>query len=566
MTDLLPKVSRNLPVRWKLTLLVVTVALTAAAPMAVYALQAWVGDSVAGVIGLIVAGVVLTLVAIMVLGFVQSIVRPLDELVQGAEGLIRGSWDTPLPENRGDEIGAVASALGEFRDRAQRWDYLAHHDSLTGLANRARLEALLNAEGPDLRAQGQALIVTYIGLDQLTGISDMMGAAAADEFLRIAARRLRACTDDSGRLFYVGGALFAVVSQQMPNNARLVELADQRARALIGELSRPFTLNDQELDMTVNVGVVTCPQDGSTCEEIFANAQAALSHARQNPGNGFQFYTRQIAEKVRSRAALMSQLRRAVQGEELRVYYQPVLDVSSGRVVCAEALMRWQHPTRGLVMPGEFIQVAEETGAIGAMGGWCLAKALSDAKSWRLNGGGSPVKLAVNLSARQLNDPGLVDSIQHILENIEADPANLELELTESTMMGNPAHSARVLRSLKSMGITLSVDDFGTGYSSLAYLHRFPLDKIKIDRSFVSRVNRSRKDELIVQATTGLAANLGLQVVAEGVETREQLATLRGLGCNMMQGFLFSPALPLPDFMTWCQTPEIAEKAMSTVN
>lgn len=565
MTDLLPKASRNLPVRWKLTLLVVTVALTAFAPLAVHALQARVGDSPAGVAVLVVAGILLTLVALMVLGFVQSIVRPLDELVQGAEGLIRGSWDTPLPENRGDEIGAVASALGEFRDRAQRWDYLAHHDSLTGLANRARLEALLNAEGPTLRAQGQALIVTYIGLDQLTAISDMLGAAAGDEFLRIAARRVRACTEDNGRLFYVGGALFAVVSPQLPNNARLVELADQRTRALIGELSRPFTLADQELDMTVNVGVVTCPQDGDNYEEIIANAQAALSHARQNPGSGFHFYTRQIAEKVRSRTALISQLRRAVQGEELRVHYQPVLDVSSGRVVCAEALMRWQHPTRGLVMPGEFIQVAEETGAIGAMGGWCLAKALSDAKSWRKTGG-EPVKLAVNLSARQLNDPGLVDSIQQIIEQIDADPTDLELELTESTMMGNPAQSARVLRSLKSMGITLSVDDFGTGYSSLAYLHRFPLDKIKIDRSFVSRVNRSRKDEMIIQATTGLAANLGLQVVAEGVETREQLQTLRGLGCNMMQGFLFSPALPLPDFMNWCQTPEIAEKAMATVN
>ncbi|HSW11530.1 MAG TPA: GGDEF domain-containing protein [Solimonas sp.] len=565
MTDLLPKVSRNLPIRWKLTLLVLTVALTAAAPMAVYGLRGWIGESLAGVIGLIVAGGLLTLVAMMVLGFVQSIVRPLDELVQGAEGLIRGSWDTPLPEARGDEIGAVAAALGELRDRAQRWDYLAHHDQLTGLSNRARLESLLATEVPTLRAQGQALIVTYIGLDQLTGISDMMGAAAADEFLRIAVRRLRSQASDSSRLFYVGGALFAVVSPQLPNNARLLELADQSTRALIGELSRPFTLNDQELDMTVNVGVVTCPQDGSSYEEIIANAQAALSHARQHPGLGFQFYTRQIAEKVRSRTALMSQLRRAVQGEELRVYYQPVLDVAAGRVVCAEALMRWQHPTRGLVMPGEFIQVAEETGAIGAMGGWCLGKALADAKTWQQSGA-DQVRLAVNLSARQLNDPRLVDSIHNMIETADADPAHLELELTESTMMHNPAHSARVLRNLKAMGLTLSVDDFGTGYSSLAYLQRFPLDKIKIDRSFVSRVTRSRKDELIVQATTGLAANLGLQIVAEGVETREQRDILRGFGCNMMQGFLFSPALPLPEFMDWCNTPEIAERAGATLN
>jgi len=565
MTDLLPDVSRHLPVRWRLTLLVAAVALTASAPLAVYWLQAQVGDSIAGVVGLVAGGVLLTLVALAVLGFVQSIVRPLDQLVQGAEGLARGDWDTALPENRGDEIGAVATALGELRDRAQRWDYLAFHDPLTGLANRTRLEAVLDAECPALRTQGQALIVTYIGLDQLTGISDMLGAAAADEFLRIAARRLRSCAGDGSRLFHVGGTLFATVSSQLPNNARLLETADQRTRALIAELSRPFTLNEQEIDMTVSVGVVTSPQDGSSYEEIIANAQAALSHARQHPASGFQFFTRQIAEKVRNRTALIAQLRRAVQGEELRVYYQPVLDVGAGRVICAEALIRWQHPTRGLVMPGEFIQVAEETGTIGPMGSWCLAKALADAQGWRQPGTAS-VKLAVNLSARQLGDPRLLDSIQHTLETLNADPSCLELELTESAMMGNPAHCARVLRNLKAMGISLSVDDFGTGYSSLAYLQRFPLDKIKIDRSFVSRVTRSRKDEMIIQATTSLAANLGLQVVAEGVETREQRDTLRHLGCDLMQGYLFSPALPLPDFMTWCRTPEIAERAGATLN
>ncbi|HUP90897.1 MAG TPA: EAL domain-containing protein [Solimonas sp.] len=507
-----------------------------------------------GSLGRIVVWGLLLAAVLIVVGLVRSIVRPLKQLVEGAEGLTRGQLDTPLPPAGADEIGAIAVALSEFRERAKRWDYLAYHDPLTGLANRTRMQEVLGAEAAAAQSQGKSLILMYVGLDQLSSINDTMGASTGDEFLKIAARRLRSSVPDPSHVFHLGGSHFVVLSALLPNDARLIATADLRARELVAEMSRPLSLHEQEMELAVNIGIVTCPQDGAAIEELIANAQAALSYARQRPGGGFQFYTRQITDKSRTRLALATQLRRAVQAEELRVHYQPVLNVATDKIVCAEALMRWQHPTRGLVFPGEFIQVAEETGAIGAMGDWCLSRAVLDARRWRQKGL-LPVKLAVNLSARQLSEPGLVDGIQRELEHSGLDPSELELELTESTVMNNPGHSARVLRHLKSLGITLSVDDFGTGYSSLAYLQRFPLDKIKIDRSFVSRVTRRRKDELIIAATTGLAADLGLEVVAEGVETHEQMQALKSLGCHLMQGYLFSRGLPVDEFLDWARLP-----------
>lgn len=481
---------------------------------------------------------------------IRSLVRPLETLVAGAEDLSRGKLDSPLPLERGDEIGSLAKALDQFREAIRRWDYLAYHDAITGMGNRARLQQLVATEITRSQREGSALTLLYVSLDQYTNISDSIGPAVGDELLRLAARRLAASPPEGAQVFYLGGLHFAVLSNALPNDARLVATSEQMARSLISELSRPFTLQDHEMDMAVNIGIVTCPQDGVSYDELIGNAHAALVHSRKRSNSGFHFYTRSLTEKARSRLALASQLRRAVEFDELQLHYQPILDVAANRILCAEALVRWQHPTRGLIMPGEFIQVAEESGVINAMGEWCLAKASLDTRIWR-ESGVPPIKLSVNLSARQLNEPGLVDGIQRTLENTGASPSELELEITESAMMLNPERSARVMRHLKSLGITIAMDDFGTGYSSLTYLQRFPLDKIKIDRSFVSRLNRRRKDDLIIAATASLAADLGLSVVAEGVETREQMQALQELGCNVMQGFLFSRGLPLDEFVSW---------------
>jgi diguanylate cyclase len=485
---------------------------------------------------------------------VRSLVRPLESLVAGAQDLGLGKLDSPLPTERGDELGTLARAIDGFRDATRRWDYLAYHDSLTGLGNRTRLQKVLAEEGARAHRDGKAMVLLYVGLDQFTNISDTIGPAVGDEILRLAARRLTSCSFEGAQMFYLGSLHFAVLVTPLSNDARLLAAAEQFGRVLVSELSRPFNLQDHEMDMAVNVGIVTSPQDGTTYDELIGNAHAALAHSRKRSGNGFHFYTRSLTDKARGRLALASQLRRAVESDELQLHYQPILDVAANRIVCAEALIRWQHPTRGLIMPGEFIQVAEESGVINAMGEWALTKAALDTRRWRA-AGVAPIKLAVNLSARQLNEPGLVDGIQRTLESTGASASELELEITESAMMMNPERSARVMRHLKSIGITLSMDDFGTGYSSLTYLQHFPLDKIKIDRSFVSRLNRRRKDELIIAATTSLAADLGLSVVAEGVETKEQMETLRHLGCAVMQGYLFSRGLPLDEFVAWANKP-----------
>lgn len=497
----------------------------------------------------------LVMAALAIAGLIGSIMRPLRQLVAGAGSLTTGALheNLHLPVKRGDEFGTVARALDQFRTHAQRWDHEASHDPLTGFANRASLERQLPLEIAAVKQAGTALMLLYIELGQLDSINDTFGPAAGDEFLRIAARRLRSSLPESTRLFYLGGAHFVALPTPIANDAQTIANADKTARTLVGDISRTFTLQEQELEMAVKIGIVTSPQDGTSYEDLIANGYAALAQARRSPGS-FQFYTRQITEKSRHRISLASQLRRAVDSNELRVHYQPVLNVITNQVVAAEALMRWQHPTRGLLMPGEFIQVAEESGAINAMGEWCLAHACADARRWREQGL-EPIKLAVNLSARQLSEPGLVDTIQRTLEHAKLVPSDLELEITESTVMQDPDSSVRVLRHLKSIGISLSVDDFGTGYSSLTYLQRFPLDKIKIDRSFVSRLNRRRKDELIIAATTGLATGLDLQVVAEGVETPEQMRALRQLGCHLMQGFLFSRGLPFDEFVQWARAP-----------
>ena len=500
---------------------------------------------------------VISIALLLIMLIMRSLVRPMEALVTGTEDLMHGKLDSPLPVERDDEIGAVAKAIDHFREASRRWDYLANHDALTGLGNRSRLQQVLGAKTALAQQEGKAVALLYVALDQFTNIGDTLGPSVADEFLRLAARRLHNNNIEGAQVFYLGGLHFAVLSAPLANDARLVAAAEQMARGLVSDLSRPFSLQDHEMDMAVNIGIVTSPQDGVTYDDLIGNAHAALTHSRKRSTNGFQFYTRHITEKSKARMALASQLRRAVEFDELQLHYQPILDVAANQIVCAEALVRWQHPTRGLVMPGEFIQVAEECGVINAMGEWCLAKASMDARRWRA-AGVPPIKLAVNLSARQLNEPGLVDGIQRTLEHTGASPTDLELEITESAMMLNPERSARVMRHLKSLGITLSMDDFGTGYSSLTYLQRFPLDKIKIDRSFVSRLNRRRKDELIISATTSLAADLGLSVVAEGVETQEQMQALQGLGCHVMQGFLFSRGLPLDDFVAWATKPHAA--------
>jgi diguanylate cyclase (GGDEF)-like protein len=496
--------------------------------------------------------IAIALIAALVTALViLSIVRPLEEAVAAIGALADGKLDTPLPEARPDEIGAIARVLHQFRDNAKRLDYLAHYDALTGLPSQASFKESLAADMERVRLNGRCLVVMYVSLDQLEMINEIFGPATGDSCLQLVAKRLVESTPADARVYHVSGAKFALVLSELPNDAELTVRADAVARDILERIAQPWHVHQQDLDVSCTIGIVTCPQDGANYDELAWNAAATLTDAKRKGSNRHQFYTRSLSDKTRARIVLASALRRAVQDEEFTVHYQPIVDVESNSVISGEALIRWQHPTRGLVMPGEFIGVAEESGAINAIGEWCIQQSCVDNRAWR-QAGLSSTRLSLNLSTRQLNESGLVAYIERTAERTGVPCSMLELEVTESAMMVNPERSIRVLRHLKALGVTLSVDDFGTGYSSLAYLQRFPLDKIKIDRSFVARLHRP-KDVAIVRATTQLAATLGLGVVAEGVETDEQLAILREMGCRLMQGFLFARGLPIREFINWSQ-------------
>jgi diguanylate cyclase (GGDEF)-like protein len=491
---------------------------------------------------------VLVLVAAVV---ILSITRPLQETVAAVTDLAVGKFDAPLPAPQSDEIGAINRVLHQFRDSAKRLDYLAHYDPLTGLSSRASFKEALQADVERVRVSGKCLVVMYVSLDQLETINEIFGPMTGDSCLQVVAKRLAAALPTDARLYHVAGAKFAVVLPDLPNDAELTVRADGVAREILERVNQPWQVHEQDIDVSATIGIVTCPQDGTDYEELTWNAAATLTDAKRKGSNRHQFYTRSLSDKTRARIVLASALRRAVAEAEFTVHYQPIVDIEANAVISGEALIRWQHPTRGLVMPGEFIGVAEESGAINAIGEWCIQQSCVDQRAWR-SAGLSGTHLSLNLSTRQLNEAGLVAYIERTAELTGVPCSMLELEVTESAMMINPERSIRVLRHLKALGVTLSVDDFGTGYSSLAYLQRFPLDKIKIDRSFVARLHRP-KDAAIVRATTQLAQTLGLGIVAEGVETEEQLAILRDMGCRYMQGFLFSRGLPVGDFIHWSQ-------------
>jgi diguanylate cyclase (GGDEF)-like protein len=494
----------------------------------------------------------IALIAALVTGIViVSILRPLQEAVAAIGALASGNLDAVMPEARPDEIGAIARVLHQFRDNARRLDYLAHFDPLTKLPSQASFNDTLEAEMEKVRTSGRCLVVMYVSLDQLETINEIFGPATGDACLQVVAQRLVEASPDQARVYHISGAKFALMLSDQPDDAELTVRADAVARDILDRVAQPWNVHQQDLDVSATVGIVTCPQDGTTREELTWNASATLTDAKRKGSNRHQFYTRSLSDKTRARIVLASALRRAVQDEEFCVHYQPIVDVEANAVISGEALIRWQHPTRGLVMPGEFIGVAEESGAINAIGEWCIAQSCVDNRAWR-TAGLNTTRLSLNLSTRQLNEAGLVAYIERTAERTGVPCSMLELEVTESAMMVNPERSIRVLRHLKALGVTLSVDDFGTGYSSLAYLQRFPLDKIKVDRSFVARLHRP-KDAAIVRATTQLAATLGLGIVAEGVETEEQMTILRDMGCRYMQGFLFARGLPVREFINWSQ-------------
>ena len=425
----------------------------------------------------------------------------------------------------------LESEIGERKQAEGRARHLADHDALTGLPNRRILEdRLTQALALSYRNRKQTAAM-FIDLDRFKTINDSLGHAVGDRLLQEVAQRLVRQLRVGDTVCRIGGDEFVVVLPEITRGAD----AAQVAQKIIETLSEAILLEGREVTITPSIGISVFPEDCSDAETLIRNADAAMYHAKEMGRSNYQFFTEQMNLAASRRLTLETDLRRAVQKGELVVYYQPISELKTGCTVMHEALLRWNHPTRGLVAPTEFIQLAEDTGLILKIG----SQALREACAWaRKIGVEKRMPVAVNISARQFNDPKLVEMVALTLEETGLPPQMLELEITESTVMKQTDQTLEMLKKLKDLGVGLAIDDFGTGYSSLAYLKRFPVDKLKIDKSFITDVPMSRDNNAIVTAIIGLAHALSLRVVAEGVETEAQLEFLQGADCDLIQGYL----------------------------
>lgn len=415
-------------------------------------------------------------------------------------------------------------------------------DLLTGLPNRlALVEAAENSIAGAALKDGQ-LALMVLDVDRLTSINDSLGHQVGDELLLELAQRLRGVLRHKDMLARLAGDEFTILVTEL----RSARDAESVACKVLEALQRPFaTASGVEVHPSVSVGISTYPLDGETFEALLRRANAAMRYTKESARGGFRFYAAEMSGFTDDRLALESDLRRALEQGELELHYQPKVDIATNRIRSAEALLRWRHPVRGMVPPTTFIPIAEESGLILPLGEWVLRHACQQVRTW-LDGGMTPLRVAVNLSAKQFRHADLAAAVKAALDASALEPGYIELELTESALMHNPEQSATTLQTLSAMGVHISIDDFGTGYSSLSHLRRFPLDKLKIDRSFIRDLMTNPDDVSIVRAIISLAHSLRLRVVAEGVETAEQLSFLRELGCDQYQGYLCSPAVP-PD-------------------
>jgi diguanylate cyclase (GGDEF)-like protein len=416
-------------------------------------------------------------------------------------------------------------------------------DALTGLPNRIGLIEAAERSIADASRRDNQLALLVLDVDRLKAVNDSLGHQAGDEMLLELSRRLRNVLRRNDTLARLAGDEFIILATEL----RSARDAEAIAEKVLESLQQTFTFGSVEVHPSVSIGISTFPVDGEAFDVLLRRANAAMRYTKDAARGGYRFYAAEMSSFTDDHLALEIELRRAMENGELELHYQPKVDISTNRVRSAEALVRWRHPTRGLVPPMQFIPVAEETGLIVPLGEWVLRQACSQIRRW-IDAGMTPVRVAVNLSAKQFRDADLASVVKSALSDANLEPGFIELELTESAVMHNPEQSAATLARLSEMGVHISIDDFGTGYSSLSYLRRFPLDKLKIDRSFIRDLMKNPDDVSIVKAIISLAHSLRLRVVAEGVETAEQLDFLRQLGCDQYQGFYCSPAVTADAF------------------
>jgi diguanylate cyclase (GGDEF)-like protein/PAS domain S-box-containing protein len=431
-----------------------------------------------------------------------------------------------------------------------RMQHLAHHDTLTQLPNRVYLLARLEQAMADAHRQGSELAMLFIDMDHFKNINDTLGHQVGDGLLVEVGQRLRALVRGSDIVARLGGDEFVLVLTGV--DSRGAAAAASVAHKLLTALGQPYLVRGHELHSTPSIGISVYPADGDDADTLMKNADTAMYHAKSAGRNDFQFFTPAMNAARGERLALEVGLRSAIERQQLSLHYQPQLDLASGRVVGLEALLRWQHPELGWIPPLKFIPIAEDTGLIERIGSWVLEQALAQAACWRAAGHDS-LRVAVNLSAHQLRGEGFAIHVAQALQRHQLPGQALELEITESVAMRDPARTVALLHQLRAHGVALAIDDFGTGYSSLAYLKQLPLSCLKLDRSFVMDIEHDSNDAAICTATIQMAHSLGLAVVAEGVETAEQLAFLHRLGCDTIQGYYISEPLPAADCQAFLQ-------------
>jgi diguanylate cyclase (GGDEF)-like protein len=448
---------------------------------------------------------------------------------------------TPLKsaDNKIFRMVLLYTDITERRAAAQEIERLAFFDSLTGLPNRVLLKDRLNQMLTRAGRHKEKVALLFIDLDRFKEVNDTLGHSSGDLLLQIVAERLTSCLRTSDTVARLGGDEFVVLLEGVEDREGVMEVACK----LLAALSQPVELFDREIYSGGSIGISIYPHDGNDVDTLFKNADTAMYYAKEQGRNTFRFYSPEMHASALEMLTLSSYLRHALERDELYLVYQPQISFSTGEMVGVEALLRWKHPSLGMIVPDRFIPLAEETGLIVPIGTWVLKEACFQAAQW-INRGLPAMRVAVNLSAKQFRNPGLVATVRTALEQSGLPAHLLELELTEGMLIENIASTHETLKALKAMGVTLAIDDFGTGYSSLSYLKHFPLDRLKIDKSFVLEMaEKSGDSAAIVQAIIALAHSLKLTVIAEGVERQDQVEFLKQHCCDEMQGFFFSRPL-----------------------
>ncbi|KAB2951033.1 EAL domain-containing protein [Heliorestis acidaminivorans] len=502
--------------------------------------------------------VIVSLISAFLLGLVLNriVTRPLQKVLEAVEKVERGQLADvkPLPVRSADEIGKLSKGFNEMtialqnnlrklNEYSQAMLHQAYHDALTELPNRRRFQERLEELLEECKRNNERMAVLFIDLDQFKEINDSLGHSAGDKLLKAVSKRLASKLQSIDLFARIGGDEFTVIiaGTESESDAGIIALLIQE------ELNKPFQVHEHIFNISSSIGISMYPNDGEDIESLLRAADTAMYQAKRSGRNRFQFYSATMHEETRERRYIEKELQQAIEQEGLSLAYQPKSDMECRRIVGIEALVRWNHPELGWISPAKFIPIAEESGLIYPLGQWMLRSACAQNKAWQ-DAGFEPIRMAVNLSPYEFRQENIVEKVQQILQDTELDPQWLEIEITESSLLDHTENTMKTLEQLKSFGIHIAMDDFGTGYSSLAYLNHFPIDTLKIDKTFIDQIASNVKDAKLVDAIIGIANTMDLIVVAEGVETYEQLKLLEFFGCHQIQGYLFSRPVPADAF------------------